>query len=85
VVTDSGGVQEETTVLRVPCVTVRPNTERPVTISHGTNRLSRIEDLASAAATALADRESAQDRVPPLWDGRSGPRIAGILSGWLAG
>jgi UDP-N-acetylglucosamine 2-epimerase (non-hydrolysing) len=85
VVTDSGGVQEETTVLRVPCVTVRPNTERPVTISHGTNRLSRIEDLASAAATALADRESAQDRVPPLWDGRSGPRIAGVLSEWLAG
>ncbi len=84
VVTDSGGVQEETTVLGVPCVTVRPNTERPVTISHGTNRLSRIEDLAEASRTALADRQSAQDRVPPLWDGRSGPRIARVLSEWLA-
>jgi UDP-N-acetylglucosamine 2-epimerase (non-hydrolysing) len=85
VVSDSGGVQEETTVLGVPCVTVRPNTERPVTISHGTNRLSRIEDLASSARAAMADRRPAEDRVPPLWDGRSGPRIARVLSDWLAG
>jgi UDP-N-acetylglucosamine 2-epimerase (non-hydrolysing) len=84
VVTDSGGVQEETTVLRVPCVTVRPNTERPVTISHGTNRLSGIDDLASVARTALAGRGSAPDEIPPLWDGRSGERIATVLSDWLA-
>jgi UDP-N-acetylglucosamine 2-epimerase (non-hydrolysing) len=84
VVTDSGGVQEETTVLRVPCVTVRPNTERPVTISHGTNRLSGIDDLATVARTALAGRESAPDAIPPLWDGRSGERIATVLSDWLA-
>jgi len=83
VITDSGGVQEETTVLRVPCVTVRPNTERPVTISHGTNRLSRIEELASAASSALAHGESPHDRIPPLWDGQSGPRIARVLSEWL--
>jgi UDP-N-acetylglucosamine 2-epimerase (non-hydrolysing) len=84
VVTDSGGVQEETTVLRVPCVTVRPNTERPVTISHGTNRLSGIDDLASVARAALAGRGSAPDAIPPLWDGRSGERIAAVLSDWLA-
>lgn len=84
VITDSGGVQEETTVLRVPCVTVRPNTERPVTISHGTNRLSTIEDLAGTASAAMADRDAMHDRSPPLWDGRSGPRIARVLSAWLA-
>jgi UDP-N-acetylglucosamine 2-epimerase (non-hydrolysing) len=84
VITDSGGVQEETTVLRVPCVTVRPNTERPVTISHGTNRLSTIEDLPRSASAAMADKDAMHDRVPPLWDGRSGPRIAGVLSEWLA-
>jgi UDP-N-acetylglucosamine 2-epimerase (non-hydrolysing) len=71
-------------VLRVPCVTVRPNTERPVTISHGTNRLSGIDDLASVARAALAGRGSAPDAIPPLWDGRSGERIAAVLSDWLA-
>ena len=48
VVTDSGGIQEETTVLGVPCLTVRPNTERPITISHGTNRLCEPEDVPAA-------------------------------------
>lgn len=84
VVTDSGGVQEETTVLGVPCVTVRPNTERPVTISHGTNRLSRIEDLAGTALAALGEAPAEHDRTPPLWDGRSGPRIAHVLQEWLS-
>jgi UDP-N-acetylglucosamine 2-epimerase (non-hydrolysing) len=84
VITDSGGVQEETTVLRVPCVTVRPNTERPVTISHGTNRLCRIDELVSVALVAVAERGALPDRIPPLWDGRSGPRIARVLFEWLA-
>ena len=85
VVTDSGGVQEETTVLRVPCITVRPNTERPITITHGTNRLSTVEDLPAAARAALAAGAPPADRVPPLWDGRAGQRIAEVLAAWLDG
>lgn len=84
VVTDSGGVQEETTVLRVPCVTVRPNTERPVTITHGTNRLSSIAGLPSAARAALADTPAADAPGPPLWDGAAGPRIAAVMADRLS-
>lgn len=79
VVTDSGGVQEETTVLGVPCLTLRPNTERPVTITHGTNQLATRESLPGAVAQALADLRL-EWPVPPLWDGNAGPRIAQVLS-----
>jgi UDP-N-acetylglucosamine 2-epimerase (non-hydrolysing) len=94
VITDSGGVQEETTILGVPCLTVRPNTERPVTITHGTNRLIEPRELAAAvgavvaAATALAAGPAAPLRPParpPLWDGRAGERIAAVLVEWLRG
>ena len=80
VLTDSGGVQEETTVLGVPCLTFRENTERPITITHGTNRLigtdpDRIVPEAHAAlSTATRER-----RVPPLWDGHAAERIAEVL------
>jgi UDP-N-acetylglucosamine 2-epimerase (non-hydrolysing) len=84
VVTDSGGIQEETTVLGVPCLTVRPNTERPITITHGTNRLVEPEGVEPLARRILADGLAAPDSPPPLWDGRAGPRIAAIVRDWLA-
>lgn len=74
VVTDSGGVQEETTVFGVPCLTVRDTTERPVTLTHGTNRLVARAELPRAAADALTT--PVDPRRPPLWDGRAGERIA---------
>ncbi len=84
VVTDSGGVQEETTVLGVPCLTLRPNTERPVTITHGTNRLVTEADLVQTVSKVLHGQtpERLGDGVPPLWDGRAGERIASILTQW---
>jgi UDP-N-acetylglucosamine 2-epimerase (non-hydrolysing) len=84
VVTDSGGIQEETTILRVPCLTVRPNTERPITISHGTNRLVEPEALPAAARAALDSRGAMPTEPPPLWDGHAGERIADVLAGWLS-
>jgi UDP-N-acetylglucosamine 2-epimerase (non-hydrolysing) len=86
VVTDSGGVQEETTFLRVPCLTVRPNTERPITVTDGTNRLVAAESapLIDAINDTLASAEGEPanpDAEPPeLWDGRAATRIASILS-----
>ena len=84
VVTDSGGIQEETTVLGVPCLTVRPNTERPITISHGTNRLVEPEDVIPQAETILRHGLAAPASGPPLWDGHAGERIADIIERWLA-
>jgi UDP-N-acetylglucosamine 2-epimerase (non-hydrolysing) len=86
VVTDSGGVQEETTMLGVPCLTVRPNTERPITITHGTNRLVTPATLPAAASKALADGAvTPSGELPPLWDGKAGPRIARVIEAWLRG
>jgi UDP-N-acetylglucosamine 2-epimerase (non-hydrolysing) len=85
VLTDSGGMQEETTALSVPCLTMRENTERPITIEQGTNTLvgrdrARIVRLAEQIAATGGKR----GRIPELWDGRAAERIAAHLAGWLA-
>ncbi len=85
VITDSGGIQEETTVLGVPCLTVRPNTERPITITHGTNRLVTPGEVAAMAATILRDGIAVPADGPPLWDGHAGERIADVIARWLDG
>lgn len=81
VVTDSGGVQEETTYLGIPCLTVRPNTERPITIDLGTNRLVAAW---YEAITRAVEETSARPRgsrcIPPLWDGNAAERIADALA-----
>ena len=85
VLTDSGGIQEETTVLGVPCLTFRDNTERPVTISHGTNRLIGTDPERIAAEVRVTlDAGPPPRRVPPLWDGRASERIAAVLAARFA-
>jgi UDP-N-acetylglucosamine 2-epimerase (non-hydrolysing) len=80
VLTDSGGIQEETTALGVPCLTLRENTERPVTISQGTNLLLGTDPrkIVAAARDILAGKSKA-GRIPPLWDGRAAGRIVDVL------
>jgi UDP-N-acetylglucosamine 2-epimerase (non-hydrolysing) len=78
VVTDSGGLQEETTALGVPCLTVRPNTERPITISEGTNRL--VPDPADLLAELRQVRRPIITPRPEGWDGHAGERVISALT-----
>jgi len=81
VITDSGGVQEETTYLGKPCLTMRENTERPVTMSEGTNTLiGRDTTRLKASVETILNGSSIHGRIPELWDGRAGERIADIIA-----
>jgi UDP-N-acetylglucosamine 2-epimerase (non-hydrolysing) len=84
VLTDSGGIQEETTVLGVPCLTLRQNTERPVTVEQGTNQVVGVSPAAILEAYDRIRAGQIQPRVPELWDGRAAERIADVLLGWHA-
>jgi UDP-N-acetylglucosamine 2-epimerase (non-hydrolysing) len=78
-ITDSGGIQEETTALGVPCITVRNNTERPITVEHGTNRLIGTDPDKIAPAVRAAMTDERKDRCPKLWDGRASARICDVI------
>jgi UDP-N-acetylglucosamine 2-epimerase (non-hydrolysing) len=79
VLTDSGGLQEESTFFQVPCLTLRPNTERPVTVSLGSNKLTRLDKLDADIDEALRGPME-RGQIPPLWDGKTAGRILrGIL------
>ncbi len=84
VLTDSGGIQEETTALDVPCLTMRDNTERPITVEQGTNTLvGRDRALALASIDEILRAGGKRGRTPELWDGNAGTRIADDLAQWL--
>lgn len=85
VLTDSGGLQEETTALGVPCLTMRENTERPITIEQGTNILvGRDRQLILNSVSEILEGRGKQGRVPEYWDGRAAERIAADLWRWLS-
>lgn len=79
VITDSGGIQEETTFLQVPCLTVRENTERPITITMGTNQLIELKASVIVEQVRQLLSEPQDTQVPPLWDGKSTERILKVL------
>ena len=86
VLTDSGGIQEETTALGVPCITLRENTERPITVDHGTNTVVGTDtDKILACVDEIITRGGKSGRIPPLWDGAAAERIVTVINAWVAG
>jgi UDP-N-acetylglucosamine 2-epimerase (non-hydrolysing) len=84
VITDSGGIQEETTYLGIPCLTLRDSTERPITVTHGTNRLLCAEDLAAALGQILSG-DWPKGSIPEGWDGRAAEKAVASLRTVCAG
>jgi UDP-N-acetylglucosamine 2-epimerase (non-hydrolysing) len=86
VLTDSGGLQEETTALGVPCITLRENTERPITVNQGTNTIVGTDtDKILSTTRSILKRQGKAGRVPELWDGKAAYRIKQVLHDWLTG
>jgi UDP-N-acetylglucosamine 2-epimerase (non-hydrolysing) len=84
VITDSGGIQEETTFLSVPCLTLRENTERPITVEQGSNKLiGRDLDRLRAETARILDDHNCCCQIPPLWDGKASERIAAVIADWF--
>jgi UDP-N-acetylglucosamine 2-epimerase (non-hydrolysing) len=80
--TDSGGIQEETTYLGIPCLTLRPNTERPLTIDQGTNRLCGLEDLEDNLSDVLTQNISDVPKIE-LWDGHTAERVVKSIKSYF--
>ena len=80
--TDSGGIQEETTYLGIPCMTLRPNTERPVTLNRGTNRLCDLDNLAAAVDSVLAEKKRQTCKIE-LWDGKTADRVVNSIKDYF--
>jgi UDP-N-acetylglucosamine 2-epimerase (non-hydrolysing) len=80
--TDSGGIQEETTYLGIPCITLRPNTERPITLTDGTNRLCELDNLAATVDTILSEKKRQTCKID-LWDGQTAGRVVNSIKDFL--
>ena len=84
VLTDSGGLQEETTALGIPCLTIRENTERPITVEQGTNTMVGKDPAAiRRGVNDILSGRGKSGRIPEYWDGRAAERIAADLANWL--
>jgi UDP-N-acetylglucosamine 2-epimerase (non-hydrolysing) len=82
VLTDSGGIQEETTYLGIPCLTLRPNTERPITVTQGTNRLCKLSDIENNIENIL-NNAGQKVKIPDFWDGHTADRITAHIKGFV--
>ena len=81
-ITDSGGIQEETTYLGIPCLTLRPNTERPITVSMGTNRLCSKDDIEKQVDHAVSSKGGPAN-IPLMWDGHTASRVVRSITRYL--